>query len=621
MDRFSRTNSLPGDATANSIEASWMRCRNLGLQSGQVPGFRTLEPRDLEILRNQHADLIKATENEVLPYFDNMLHNTQCLVLLADVDGAILQTWQPMRQPMSAFDGLRAGNVWDEISAGTNAIGTSLASGHAIHVRGDQHFNKTHHHLAGSAIPVFNAHGRLAGALALCSTTKMSGDYTLGMVKLLSHGIENRLIFEIYQGDSYILKFNTSASSLDSSWAGLLVLGPDGDILAVSRRARTMLGDRLLNRHLRQVFGLDLAELTSTATDQPTRLQANGSYQVFGQLLLPRRTHPARKDAERKSLAPNHNATGDVNIPGDVIPPEDLEHGDSRVRRLVRQARKMMEKDIPILVYGETGSGKEILVRSLHYHSSRATGPLIAVNCAAIPSELAESQLFGYEKGAFTGAHNKGYVGLIRQANGGTLFLDEIGEMPLMLQSRLLRVLQQRVVTPLGSTESHPVDIKLISATNRSLREDIPRGLFRQDLYYRIAGLNVELPSLRERTDVKALITFAHRHLLQAEPGPPLSDSMLDLLVRHRWPGNMRQLVHVLKVGMAMADGDLLEEDHLPDDFFADAAEPVSMQSEPLSEILPRLYRANGGNISRTARAAGVSRNTVYKYLRPVTTD
>jgi transcriptional regulator of acetoin/glycerol metabolism len=305
-----------------------------------------------------------------------------------------------------------------------------------------------------------------------------------------------------------------------------------------------------------------------------------------------------------------------TDIPQDVIKPEQLEHGDDRVKRLVTRARKMMEKDIPILIYGETGSGKEILVRSLHYHSSRADRPLVAVNCAAIPSELAESQLFGYEKGAFTGAHSKGYIGLIRQADGGTLFLDEIGEMPLMLQSRLLRVLQQREVTPLGSTESYPVDVKLVSATNRSLQADIADGHFRQDLYYRIAGLNVELPALRERNDIRPLIRFVHQRLRETEPGPELSDSLLDLLARHPWPGHMRQLVHALKVSMAMADGEPVEEDHLPDDFFADAPQPTSPAAEPLSERLPRLYRANGGNVSRTAKAAGVSRNTVYKYVR-----
>jgi transcriptional regulator of acetoin/glycerol metabolism len=381
---------------------------------------------------------------------------------------------------------------------------------------------------------------------------------------------------------------------------------------------------------VKRIFGLEPETLMQAVTSQPAKLVANGDHQVFVQLCT-EQTFTQTPVQQEKASAENRESADalrahrgerrvasipDNLIPEDVVAPENLEHGDTRVRRLIRQARRIMEKDIPILVFGETGSGKEILVRSLHYYSSRAPGPLIAVNCAAIPSELAESQLFGYEKGAFTGAHNKGYIGLIRQADGGTLFLDEIGEMPLMLQSRLLRVLQQRVVTPLGSTESYPVNIKLISATNRSLRENILAGHFRQDLYYRIAGLNLELPSLRERSDIKPLITFVHQRLLQAEPGPSLSQDMLNLLARHPWPGNMRQLVHALQVGMAMADGALLEKQHLPDDFFVDAREPVSLQTEPLSELLPRLYRANGGNISRTARAAGVSRNTVYKYLR-----
>lgn len=532
--------------------------------------------RALNILRDQNAGLIEATASEILPYFNKMLHKVQCVVVLADAEGTILQTWQPDQQPMAMFETLQPGNA--------------LSEAHA-----------------GSAMPVFGAHGDQSGALCLYSTTKMGGDYTLGLLKLMSHGIENRLLFRTYQGKAHILKFNTSASSLDTNWAGLLVIDHDGIILAANRRARTMLGEQLMNVHIKQIFDLEPEELISIATRQPSRLQANGNCQIFAQLAPKQERYTAGNITIPENL-----------IPDDVVALENLEHGDTRVRRLVRQGCKIMEKDIPILVYGETGSGKEILVRSLHYHSSRAPGPLIAVNCAAIPSELAESQLFGYEKGAFTGAHNKGYVGLIRQADGGTLFLDEIGEMPLMLQSRLLRVLQQRVVTPLGSTESYPVDIKLISATNRSLREDIQRGHFRQDLYYRIAGLNLELPSLRERTDIKPLITFVHQRLLQAEPGPPLSEDMLNLLAGHPWPGNTRQLVHALQVGMAMADGAILEETHLPDDFFADASEPVGIQTEPLSELLPRLYRANGGNVSRTARAAGVSRNTVYKYLRPL---
>ncbi|HKK55605.1 sigma-54-dependent Fis family transcriptional regulator [Marinobacter sp.] len=555
--------------------------------------------RELTVLRDQHAGLIAATAREIAPYFHNMLQKVQCVVVLADREGTILQAWHPDEQPTANVEAVQPGNTLSETQAGT-------------------------------AIPIFDARGLQSGVLCLQSTTRMSGDYSLGMVKLMSHGIENRLLFEAYQGKAHILKFNSSPSSLDSNWAGLLVIDFNGVVRATNRRARTMLGQNVLNVPVQQIFDVTPETLTSVAARQPARLKANGNHQIFAQLSASRA--PAQVSTQNKDDSADHRQSADAFeaeqdgtiaaaipeglIPEDVVAPENLEHGDTRVRRLVGQARKIMEKDIPILVFGETGSGKEILVRSLHYHSSRSSGPLIAVNCAAIPSELAESQLFGYEKGAFTGAHNKGYIGLIRQADGGTLFLDEIGEMPLMLQSRLLRVLQQRIVTPLGSTESYPVNIKLISATNRSLGEDIRRGYFRQDLYYRIAGLNVELPSLRERTDIEPLIRFVHQRLLRAEPGPPLSGAMLDLLARHPWPGNMRQLVHALQVGMAMADGAILEETHLPDAFFADAIEPAGIQTEPLSELVPRLYHANGRNISRTARAAGVSRNTVYKYLR-----
>jgi transcriptional regulator of acetoin/glycerol metabolism len=196
----------------------------------------------------------------------------------------------------------------------------------------------------------------------------------------------------------------------------------------------------------------------------------------------------------------------------------------------------------------------------------------------------------------------------------------------MAVQSRLLRVLQERVVTPLGSTEVYPVDIKLISATNRALKTEIKEGRFRQDLYYRISGLNIKLPALRERTDKAKLIQYLHNRLRKEEPGPALSKEMIDLLVKHPWPGNIRQLAHVLKVGMAMADDEILEEWHLPDDFFEDLEtinqfndqqeDPRTEHEETLEQLIPRLLEEHKGNVSKTAKIAGVSRNTVYKYTK-----
>jgi transcriptional regulator with PAS, ATPase and Fis domain len=261
----------------------------------------------------------------------------------------------------------------------------------------------------------------------------------------------------------------------------------------------------------------------------------------------------------------------------------------------------------------------------------------VAVNCASIPETLIESELFGYEDGAFTGARKKGAVGKILQANGGTLFLDEIGDMPYSLQARLLRVLQERMVTPLGSGKSIPVNVEVICATNHNLRRRIAEGLFREDLYYRLNGLVVKLPPLRERTDLETVV----RKILGAEGESgserhTISDEVLALFRRHKWPGNFRQLTNLLRTAAIMAgDEEEIGLRHMPDDFLDDIAETPAPAASPamsapatphviatgtnleemeLAAILKSL-EANGGNVSATARALGVSRNTIYRKL------
>ncbi|HAQ73916.1 MAG TPA: sigma-54-dependent Fis family transcriptional regulator, partial [Pseudomonas sp.] len=246
------------------------------------------------------------------------------------------------------------------------------------------------------------------------------------------------------------------------------------------------------------------------------------------------------------------------------------------------------------------------------------------VNCAAIPGELIESELFGYEKGAFTGAHHKGSSGLIRKADKGILFLDEIGDMPLNLQARLLRVLQDRCVQPLGGGEAYPVDFRLICATNRSLRQEVENGRFRQDLYYRINGLAVELPPLRLRTDKRALFQRIWEQHREPHQWAGLSTEVQRLFERHPWPGNIRQLSSVIQVALALADEQQIRIEHLPQDFLLDL-EPApgndcrsapAHAPTPDNQPLHVQFEACHGNISHLARRLGVSRNTLYKRLR-----
>jgi transcriptional regulator of acetoin/glycerol metabolism len=317
-----------------------------------------------------------------------------------------------------------------------------------------------------------------------------------------------------------------------------------------------------------------------------------------------------------------------------------LEYGDATVRRCAEHSLKVLERGVPVLITGETGVGKEVLVKALHQATQRKEQALVAVNCAAIPPELVESELFGYEAGAFTGARAQGSLGFIRKAHKGILFLDEIGEMPLSAQSRLLRVLQERVVTPVGATDSIAVDILLITATNRAPALHLESGQLRADLYYRINGLCVELPALRDRTDKHKLVQHIYSQYRDPVQSEALSPRVLAALIHHPWPGNIRQLVNVVRVAVAIADGEDLQIWHLPADFLAqldfaaasDQSDAVISATggngskatlgelkkaapKPLAHTL-QVYQKCMGNVSSTARELSISRNTLYKRLR-----
>jgi len=304
-----------------------------------------------------------------------------------------------------------------------------------------------------------------------------------------------------------------------------------------------------------------------------------------------------------------------------------LAHGDARVRRAIDRAHCIIDKPIPLLIQGESGVGKEMFAQAFHRSGSRAGRPFVALNCAAIPEALIESELFGYIGGAFTGANKEGAIGKIVQACGGTLFLDEIGDMPLSLQVRLLRVLQEREVIPLGGVQPVPVDVSLICATHHQLMEAVAGGRFREDLYYRINGLTVTLPPLRERTDTLELADAMLR-ACAPERALSLSPEVRHLFVRHTWPGNLRQLNNAVRVAAALIDEDedVVLPVHLPEELFepidhndglptgAAGTSAGNLRATTRSAIERALART-GGNISAAARLLGISRNTLYRRM------
>lgn len=609
------------------IAASWDRCRGYGLSHSSRPEALPLDQSEVDLLRARNRVLLETTEGEVLPYYENILANSKCMILLTDHQGAILDHWGDQRFVESSRKPLfRPGTRWLEETHGTNAIGTAIACGHAVQVQRNEHYLKCNRFMIGSAAPILDEHQELVAVLNVSSDAYLPQAHTLGMVRLMSQSVENRLLIRSYSEEHFLLTFNTNADNLDSQWSGIIAFNEAGRVVAANRRAGQLLDSVLEGQQVSEVFELEEQALLGQADLAQLSLRTPARRKFHGQVRRPARPRPQPDTTPPVPAGPEEPFRFDR-----------IEFGEPRIARCIQQATRVVDRDIPILILGETGVGKEVFVKALHQASGRAQKPMVAVNCAAIPAELVESELFGYEKGAFTGASSRGAVGLVRKADGGMLFLDEIGEMPLGAQARLLRVLQEREVMPLGSAESYPVDIRLVSATNQGLQGKVESGQFRRDLYYRISGLNLELPPLRERADRRELCRRLYQRYRERHHGPELPEDILDLFERHRWPGNIRQLINVLQVALAMAESGSLAMWHLPDDFIRDlqghgaeqrpraVVEPpalvagTDLATAPAAgdgDNLLSVYKQYRGNVSRTARHLGYSRNTVYKRLR-----
>ncbi|WP_369990613.1 sigma-54-dependent Fis family transcriptional regulator [Pseudomonas xanthosomatis] len=578
----------PSTAThAQLIQASWARCRDHGLQPQHAPDFDCLTGAELSALLERHQALLRLTRDDVLPHHAHLLANASHLVMLGDASGCLLEAWGTRRfvdpRQQHAFT---PGARWCEQGVGTNALGTALVCGEAIHVGQDEHFLRQNRYMASAAAPLFDHERRLVGVLDVASDGYLPATQTLGLVRMLSQSLENRLILSGPGAQHWQLLFNSAADNLDSPWAGLLLFDECGQVQAANHRADSLLGGDPRQQNLERLFQQPLRQLLEHPEGRPFALHTQAGQRLHCQWHAPRQQPPR--------AAP--------------------EATDPRLAKALAQAGLLLEKDIPLLVQGETGVGKEVFVNALHQASSRARQPLIAVNCAAIPAELVESELFGYEKGAFTGAHHKGNSGLIRKADGGVLFLDEIGDMPLATQARLLRVLQSRSIQPLGSGEPVAVNIRVVSASNRDLAADVRAGRFRQDLYYRIAGLALVLPPLRERSDRRVLIQQVHRRYRESGQPERLPAAILALLESHPWPGNIRELVSVMQVALALAGNGPIELEHLPVNFLTEAQAPTDTPQSPTD--LDELLRQANGNLSSVARVLGISRTTLYKRLR-----
>ena len=638
------------------IEESHRRSVSYGLTPDTEPDYSPILRGDLVTKIEQNRGL-SAYALPVMETLYEQIVNTHSMVVLTDAQGTILHTLGDDDFLEKADRvALCAGVAWSEESKGTNAIGTAIAEQAPTLVHADQHFLTINHFLTCSAAPIIDHQGRLIGVLDVTGDQRSFHKHTMALVRMSAQMIENQLFSAAFD-DAITLHFHSRPEFIGTLMEGIASFSMSGRFLSANRSGLFQLGlplSALQTHTFSSLFGMPVSALFDHyRTAAPTLLdlclhtgvRVSARAELRTQKLFIQSGSIENEGARVRAEAAARKADAlDEAGKRRLSSLHYLDTGDEKVAALIRKVNLVMGRDIPILVTGETGTGKELLAQAVHNDSPRSGGPFVAVNCASIPETLIESELFGYEDGAFTGARKKGSTGKILQANGGTLFLDEIGDMPLSLQARLLRVLQERLVMPLGSNKSIPVNVALICATNRNLRDMIAKGEFREDLYYRLNGLVVRLPPLRERSDLDVVI---HRLLAAESDAEPMkvSPEVMALFKQHNWPGNFRQLTNLLRTAIVMA-GDEREVrlEHLPEDFLEDvgglpavtalaassagvsaAASPVmaalaAAGSAKLEDIelltIQRALEEHRGNVSAAARALGVSRNTIYRKLQ-----
>ncbi|EHR71869.1 transcriptional activator of acetoin/glycerol metabolism [Burkholderiales bacterium JOSHI_001] len=647
------------DLTSDVVAHSWARCINQHrLDPNQARRPPVLGSTELLARHTRLADVIDSARYEMTTLFQQ-LGDSESAVVLTDTDGVILHmvTSPDFGREVQPL-GLEVGAVWSEQEAGTNGMGTCLAAARPIAVRLDDHFFTQYTSLTCSAVPVYDPAGEMTAVLDVTSRSPVPQQHLLVLLGMSARMIENRLIDQRFR-DAHTLQFHSRPEFVYTLHEGKLLVDNQGHVLAANRSALMQLGMNSMPEacclNLADIFQTTLPELLDRslrASYHPVvTYRANAAHRFFAVARPPAQDcEPAARPARSLSLptvpaaasiasaaAASSSVAAGVVTPAPTRPvaapegppaaPGAASFNDTRLQAHLATARRVLVRGTPLLLHGETGSGKEVFARTVHTLGPRARGPFVAINCASLPENLIEAELFGYRAGAFTGAERRGRRGKIAQADGGTLFLDEIGDMPLALQARLLRVLDERVVCPLGSDETQAVDFLLVSASHRRLTQLVAEGLFREDLYYRIAGIELDLPALRERSDRMELI----RHVLAQEGASDatLSPAAWDLLMAYRWPGNLRQLHHVLRSAVAMADGGLLTPEHfpalqgtplpaavaaLPDQPpVAEVALPLELAQE--RQRLLETLNACRWNVSLVAKELDVSRNTLYRRL------
>jgi transcriptional regulator of acetoin/glycerol metabolism len=611
-------------ASGSCITKSWIRCLNdyrLDPDSHHDP--EVVSHVELQERQDSLADLRTAAEGEMANLYQQ-LAGSGYAIMLTDRDGVLLNFFgDPSFTHAASKTGLMQGAIWSERVQGTNGMGTCLVERRPISVHQEEHYLSRNIGLSCAAAPIFNHGGDLIAVLDASGESRLAQQHTLALVSASVQMIENRVFLHQFR-DNYIVRFHNRPEFVGTLSEGAIALSGTGHVLAATRRALLLLGfpspADVVGRDITELFNISFSGLVDCSVKK-----------AFHPVPIFENRNGARFFAVSYAPVPVQRVTRQAapTAPAADNALDRLHFGDPQLLHNVQIARRVVERNVPVMLLGETGTGKEVFAQALHRSSSRASQPFVAINCASIPEALIESELFGYVPGAFTGARKEGHAGKILHANGGTLFLDEIGDMPVALQTRLLRVIEEREVVPLGGEVPVKLDIRLVSATHCDLQARIAAKEFREDLFYRLHGVSITMPPLRERLDRRALILHLAMQETESDAAVVLDEPLLAALEHHPWPGNLRQLRHMLRSMIALRETDVLTLDDLPPEFAAlvpAAVTAPTQDADPAGALNPLEHAErqalvqeltrHGWNMSTLARQLKISRNTLYRKVQ-----
>ncbi|GAB6511605.1 sigma-54-dependent Fis family transcriptional regulator [Bacillus cereus] len=600
--KFINEGVLDSNRINERISESWHRCKQANVNPHMNKGQKILSS-------NFFQDQKKKSEiflDIAIPQIQNMrktIDELQMMALLIDPDGYVLslsgnkQTLKRAKH-INFIEGVK----WTEAAVGTNAIGTALEIEEAIMISGTEHYSVVSHNWSCAAAPIHNDDGKLIGVLDFSCPIEFSHPYMLGMVTSIAHAIERECSIRVHQNELHLIH-----RFLD-------VIDSDEQVVICNHRDVIVSASKSVRERINNWSRMKLEELMHHGLETKLEIPVYSNERMIGKCMY-------LKENEQMNTYSALTFIKGITFPGVT--------GTSRAfQHTLEEIKLVSPTDASVYVCGETGVGKEYVARAIHENSPRKDGPFIAVNCGSLPKELIESELFGYAEGAFTGARRQGYKGKFEQANGGTLFLDEIGEVPPEMQVALLRVLQERTITPIGSSKEVPVNIRIITATHKDLLRLVEEGKFRQDLYYRLHVYPLYVPSLIER---KEDIPYFIQHFCEQKNwNVVFPKSICNQFLQHTWPGNIRELVNALERIYILSQGREICEKQvaLLIQTMMGNQQQLELQVENKTEhtlnfrekiqrdsMIEALQKTNG-NVSLAAKLLDVPRSTFYKRMQ-----